>query len=447
MTPTRHGWSSRLNSLPTLVLAPGLAASASGLAVGPLTPLALGVDHAGASLAVRERVAAAVADLPAVLGHLRAHADEAAVLSTCNRTEFYLVGAERVAAATACLAGAARVPVEELAACLWLRTGLEAAAHLFGVAAGVESRLLGETEILRQVRAAEAAARRAGAGGPVLSALFGHALGVGKRARARTGISRGAASVGSAAAAIVRQELPASARGHAVVVGAGAAAERVLAHLGGLGFGRVDVVNRTVARAARLVGAPGRALGLEALAGLLAEADAVLCATGAPGAVITLGAAAAAVRRRGGRPLLVLDLAVPRDVEPAVGDLPGVRLHDIDAVQARAAAERERRGAEVAQVRALVEAEVAAFGGWLGARQAAPTIRRLRAAAEGRRRAELDRAARGLSDRERAAADRATRAVLNALLHGPTLALRQGGALEAGLGDALADALARRRQP
>jgi glutamyl-tRNA reductase len=430
--------SPRRSGARTVVLAPGLAAAPSGLPVGQLTPLALGVDHAGAPLAVRERVAAVVDDLPSVLGHLRAHAAEAAVLSTCNRTEFYLIGAERVESATACLASAAHLPVDELAACLWLRTGLEAAAHLFGVAAGVESQLLGETEILRQVRAAHAAAGRAEASGPVLAALFRHALAVGKRARAQTGISRGAASVGSAAAAIVRRELPAAARRHAVVVGAGAAAERVLAHLAGLGFARVDVVNRTVARAARLVAAPGQALGLDALPGLLAEADAVLCATAAPGAVIRLRDAAVAVRRRAGRPLLLLDLAVPRDVEPAVADLPGVRLHDIDAIQLRAAADRERRGAEVARVRALVEAEVAAFGGWLAARQGAPAIRRLRAAAEGRRQAEVARAARGLSERERAAVDRATRAVLNALLHGPTVALRRGdGALAVRLAEAL----------
>jgi glutamyl-tRNA reductase len=277
----------------------------------------------------------------------------------------------------------------------------------------------------------------------VLSALFRHALGVGKRARAQTGISRGAASVGSAAAAIVRHELAPAARRHAVVVGAGDAAERVLVHLRGLGFARVDVVNRTVERARRLVAAPGRALGLEALPGLLAEADAVLCATAAPWAVVRLRDAAPAVRRRGGRPLLLLDLAVPRDVEPAVADLPGVRLHDVDAVQARAAAGRERRGAEVARVQALIEAEVAAFERWLEARRAAPRIARLRAAVERRRRAELERATRGLSQDERAAVDRATRAVMNALLHGPTVALRAGAPEEAALADRLGDALAR----
>ncbi|HEV8636959.1 MAG TPA: glutamyl-tRNA reductase [Chloroflexota bacterium] len=419
--------------------------ASTGTPVDLVAPLVLGVDHAVASLPMRERLAAAVADPPAVFAHLRAHAAEAAVLSTCNRTELYLVGSDLVGQAMACLASAARVPLDELAACLWLRTGLDAAAHLFAVTAGIESQLLGETEILRQVRAAHATAQRAGATGPVLSALFRQALGVGKRARAQTGISRGAASVGSAAAAIVRQEMPPAARRHAVVVGAGAAAERVLVHLRGLGFARVDVVNRTVERARRLAAPPGEAFGLEALPGLLARADAVLCATAAPSAVVHLRDAAIAVHERNGRPLLLIDLAVPRDVEPAVADLPGVRLYDIDAVQARAEADRERRSAEVARVQALIDAEVAAFGRWIEARRAAPTIARLRAAAERRRLAELDRATRGLSAGERAAVDQATRAVLNALLHGPTVALRDGAPEEAALADRLADALVRAR--
>ena len=406
-----------------------------------MAPVALCVDHAAAPISVRERIATAVADLSGVLGHLRAHAAEAAVLSTCDRTELYVVGPDHIESATACLASAAHLPLEDLADCLWVRTGPAAARHLFGVAAGIESQLLGETGILRQVRAAHAAAQQARATGPVLSALFRHALGVGKRARAQTGISRGAASVGSAAVAIVRDELPPVARRHAVVVGAGEAAERVVVHLRRLGFGRVDLVNRTIARARRLVVAPGQAFGLDQLPGLLAEADAVLCATSAPTAVVSLVQAADAVRRRGGRPLLLIDLAVPRDIEPAVADLPGVQLHDLDAVHARAAANREQRGAEVMRVQALVELEVAAFDRWLCARQAAPSIRRLRSVAEERRQAELAAATRGLSEREHVAVDRATRAVLNAILHGPTVALRRG---DEALGDHLVEALTRR---
>jgi glutamyl-tRNA reductase len=323
------------------------------LGTGSLTPVSLGVDHTTAPLAIRERITAVVADLPTVLGHLRSHAAEAAVLFTCNRTEFYLVGAERVDSAVACVASAADLPEPELSACQWRRTDSETVAHLFAVAAGIESQLLGETDILRQLRVAQASAHQLGATGPVLSALFRYALRFGKRVRAKTGISRSAASVGSAAAAIVRQELPPAARGHAVVVGAGHAAERLVAHLRGLGFGRVDVVNRTIAHANRLVTAPGQALTLDALAELLAEADVLLSATTATCPIVRLVDVAGAMRRRRGRPLL-LDLAVPRDIEPAVADLPGVRLHDIDAIHARAAADRARRGAEVSRIRELM---------------------------------------------------------------------------------------------
>ena len=423
----------------------------------PLTPVVVGVDHL-APIALRERVAAAA---PALLERLAGRVGGAALLSTCNRTELYLVGAgEGLLAEIAEAAGLAGDEAEWL----WVRRGDEAAAHLFGVAAGLESQLLGETEILRQVRAAHA---RAEAAGPVLGALFRHALAVGKRARARTDISRGAASVGSAAAAIVRAELPAADRRHAVLVGAGDAGRRVLVHVRTLGFARVDVVNRTVARAEQLLGlddversavdgsadrelsartkarpegtrlpdegpvvrrssASGRAFPLDALPTLLAEADVVLCATGSPDAVVTLGDAAAALRGRRGRRLLLLDLAVPRDVEPAVGDLPGVVLHDLDAVQARAAADVERRAAAAGHARELVRAEVEAFEGWLTARRAAPAIRQLRAAAEAHRRRRTAEAAGDLPEHKRAAAARRSRAEMRRLLHAPTLALRRG---------------------
>jgi glutamyl-tRNA reductase len=389
----------------------------------PLAPVAIGVDHR-APIALRERLAAAA---PALAERLAGAGDEAALLSTCNRTELYVVGpASRSVVPRLAEAGLTEA---ELAGWLWVREGAAAATHLFEVAAGLDSQLLGETEILRQVRAAQAAAHANGTGGPVLAALFRHALAVGKRARARTEISRGAASVGSAAAAIVRAELPAGERRHAVVVGAGDAAARVLAHLRPLGFGRVDVVNRTVERAERLLeraGPGSRALGLDALPGLLGEADAVLCATSAPEPVVTLREAAAAPRAGRGRRLLLLDLAVPRDVEPAVADLPGVTLYDIDAVQARAAADVERRGAAAGHARALVRAEVEAFERWLTARRAAPPIARLRATAEASRQRQLADTFGELSDAERARVERASRATMRRLLHAPTVALRRG---------------------
>jgi glutamyl-tRNA reductase len=405
----------------------------------------VGIDHVAAPLAVRERLASACADLPAVIAHLRKVAREAAILSTCNRTEIYLAGAD-LSHAIVCLAAAAGAREDELVDCLAARAGPDAASHLFAVAAGLESQLLGETQILGQVRDALHASREAGGVGPILAGLFHHALSIGKKTRARTGISRGAASIGSAAVAILRQELrPVGAPRieHVVVVGAGGAAERVLANLRPLGAVRVDVANRTLARAEALVAPPGRALTLDELPAALATADAVVSATGAATTVLRLADVAPAVLARKGRRLVVLDLAVPRDVEPAIADLPGVTLHDIDAVQGRAAATIGRREGEVARARALVAEQVAAFDEWLQARRAAGQIVRLRERAEAMRQEELRRLAPALSERERIAIDRATRTIMRALLHGPTVALRRGDRGE--VGDLLTQAFARTR--
>lgn len=404
----------------------------------------LGVDHHAAPLAFRERIAAAVSDLPTVIGHLRAHAAEAAVVSTCNRTELYLVGAE-LEHGVLCLSSVTGTPPEQFAGCLAARAGTDAAAHLFAVAAGLESQLLGETQILGQVRDSYYAAKGSGGLGPVLGTMFRYALAVGKRARAQTGISRGAASIGSAAAEVVKGELPPELRQHAVVVGAGEAAERVLAHLRPLRFARVDVANRTLARAAALVEPPGQARPLDHLPAALTEADVLIFAASAPRPLVRRADVEAALARRPdhsnssplllgegqcagvSRPsLLLVDLAVPRNVEASAAALPGVRLYDVDEVQGRAAANVERRQSEVVRVRELVDGQVAAFEEWLSARRAAAQITRLREQAEALRLAELRRVTAGLSERERQAVDRATRAVLRTLLHGPTVALRKG---------------------
>jgi glutamyl-tRNA reductase len=405
-------------------------------------PVMLGIDHRAATLAFRERIAAAVADLPSVMGHLRAHASEAAVLSTCNRTELYLVGAEPEQGVR-CLSHVTNTPPEQFADSLAARAGADAASHLFAVAAGLESQLLGETQVLGQVRDAYYAAKEVGGLGPVLGTMFRYALSVGKRARAQTGISRGAASIGSAAADIVKTELPVEARRRALIVGAGEAAERVLAHLQPLRIGRIDIANRTVARAEALVAPPGQALPLDALGEALAGADVAIFAVTVPHPILGRDAARAVMERRAGRPLLLLDLAVPRNVAPGVGEIPGVRLYDVDEVQGRAALAVERRQGEVEAVRALVAAQVTQFEEWLHARRAAAQIVRLRDRAEALRQEEVRRATVGLSERERVAVDRATRAVLRSLLHGPTVALRKAG--DPSVADLLAEAFKRTR--
>ncbi len=430
-------------------------------ALDALAPVMVGIDHVAAPIEIRERLAAAVADAPTVIGHLRRYAREAAILSTCNRTEIYLVGAD-LSHALECLAQATGADQSDLVACLSARAGSDAVVHLFGVAAGIESQLIGETQILGQVREAQNTARDAGGVGTVLSAMFRHALTVGKRARARTGISRGAASIGSAAATLLAQAVPAERRRRVVVVGAGEAAEKVLVHLRPLRIECVDVANRTVTRAERLLerhrpslsrvsnpGAEdtrptqGRALGLSEIPDALVEADAVICATSSPVAVLSRAMVESAMGARRGRPLLLLDLAVPRDVDPSVGDLPGVTLRDVDAVQGFAATSVRRRTEEIDRVRAMVLDQVAAFEEWAAARRATARIVHLRERAEALRQEELRRVGARLTERERAAVDLATRAVLRSLLHGPTVALRRG---DPGAGDLLAVAFARTRE-
>ncbi len=403
----------------------------------------LGIDHQTASIEMRERIAAAVSDLPGALKHLRAHAREAAIVSTCNRTEIYLAGAD-LGHAIQCLAWATNVDQAVLIESLSARDGSDAATHLFAVSAGIESQLLGETQILGQIRDAYYDSRDAGGTGPVLAALFRHALSIGKRARSQTGISRGAASIGSAAIDIVKHEFAPGRPSYAIVVGAGSAVERVLAHLRPLRIETIDVANRTVGKAADLVSAPGRALDLRQLPDACFVADVVISATSSPSPIITRAQIETVMAARGGRRLVILDLAVPRDVEPSVGDISGVTLYDVDMVQGHAAASIQRRTDEVQRVRQMVAEEVVSFEKFLSARRAASLIVRLRAQAEALRQEEVARVTSRLSERERQAVDLATRSVLRSLLHGPTIALRTGE--NAAFGNLLADAFARTRQ-
>ena len=411
--------------------------------VDPHAPVMLGIDHQTASIEMRDRIAAAVSDLPSALRHLRSHAREAAIVSTCNRTEIYLAGAD-LGHAVECLAWATQVDQAVLIESLSARDGADAATHLFSVSAGIESQLLGETQILGQIRDAYYGSRDAGGTGPVLAALFRHALSIGKKARSQTGISRGAASIGSAAIDIVKQQFAPGRPSHAIVVGAGSAVEKVMAHLRPLRIETIDVANRTVAKAEELVTAPGRALALHQLTDSLVSADVVICATSSSTPVITRAAVESAMAVRNGRRLVILDLAVPRDVEPSVGDIPGVALFDVDMVQGHAAASIQRRTDEVQHVRQMVADEVVAFDKFLSARRASTLIVRLRAQAETLRQDEVARVSGRLSERERQAVDQATRAVLRSLLHGPTMALRTGD--NAVLGNLLADAFARTRK-
>jgi len=442
----------------------------------------VGANHRTAPLDLLERMAVSGDLLPKMLHALDAGADtsEVVVLATCNRTEVYLI-AERFHGAYAevrdFFADLTFLPPDRFAENLYVHYDDAAIRHLFEVAAGLDSAVPGEHEILGQVRAAWDLARQEGTARRGLNLLFRHALEVGKRARTETSISRHVTSVSQAAVILAGERLvelrhpdtPASsgtvttessgtdtaaactaaaaraglAGAGAVVVGAGSMGRGTASFLVGAGVRSIVVANRSVERAQSLldgiaggVGGPdGRggpdgvesiAVGLDGLTAAFADADVVVAATGSSGAVITADMVAPALVGRD-RPLVIVDIAMPRDVEHAVGELDGVELLDMDAVAAFTEAGIAGRRREVTAVREIVDEEIVRYHGASNARSVAPVITALRDQAEHVRRSEIERAASrlsGLSDAQRDAVEAITRGLVAKMLHEPTVRLR-----------------------
>jgi glutamyl-tRNA reductase len=397
--------------------------------------IGLGLSHRTAPLAVRERLALAPEEAVALMAGLVATdaVDEAVALSTCNRTELYVAGPDAAAAeraAVAALAAHAGMSVAALALRLSARRGRGVAEHLFAVAAGLDSMVLGEAEILGQLRRAHELSREAGACGPLLDRLVRDALGAGRRARAGTGIARAGVSVSSAAVELAREALGSLADRRVTLVGAGKSGEVTARVLRGHGVRVLRVANRTPERAAELA----RRYGAEVAGDLeaqLADADLVLTATACPHVLVDRAAVERAVARRDGRPLVIVDLAVPRDVDPAVRAVPGVTLLDLDDVQARVTRNRAARQADAGAAEAVVAAEVERFERWRAARAATPTVAALHGAAEAVVADVLDRNAphwESLSDADRERVEQLAHAVARRLLHAPTLGVKQAAA-------------------
>lgn len=413
---------------------------------------ALGLDHHVAPVAVRERLywAGAAAQRAALSELAAGPLAEVALLCTCNRTDVYLAAEDPAAAAahvTAVLARRGGWPPERVADLLYRHVGAAAAAtHLCRVACGLESLVLGETQVLAQVKEAYLRAGEAGTVGKLLHGLFHHALACAKRVHHETALAAAPVSVGAAAAAFARRTLGPLACRTALLLGAGETAETVARRLREAGIGRLVICNRTPARAEALAArAGGEVVPAEELQGWLERADVLVCSTAAERPVITAAAVGAAVPRRGGRPLLVLDLAVPRDVEPDVGGLPGVRLCDVDALEEVAAEGRADRAAEATRAEAVVAEEVAAFEAWLRALDVVPVIRALRARFQEVGRAETERALARLGDlgpREQAVVRRMGYAIVQKLLDRPVRRMRETAGAPAGVHAvrALADA-------
>jgi len=394
--------------------------------------LVFGVDHASAELDILERCAVPADEMGKALQTLieLEHVLEVNVLSTCNRLEVYAHlsrfhdGLDEIKHWMADRAG---VPADALEGPAYAWWDGRAAEHLFAVAAGLESMVVGEQQITSQVRAALDLAREQGASRGVLLRLFEHALRASRRVRRETEIGRGASSIVDVGLEVAARQLEGgwAAGRTALIVGAGEIGALTVDRLAADGVGKVLVWNRSPDKAARIATRADGEVVFDLSDGLR-RADLVVCTTGAAQPVVTVDDVVAAVDDRVSGPLVLLDLAVPRNIDPTCAAVDGVELIDIRAV--RDTVGRTVAADVIAEARALVAEEASAFEAWTRASEVEPTIRALRDSAEDVRRAELDRlAARfaDLDDRQREAVEALSRGIVNTFLHGPTIKLKE----------------------
>ena len=407
----------------------------------------LGVNHRTAPLEVRERFAHGAHEVPGALARVMAAGAQGGVLlSTCNRTEFYLVTEEEPAFDTVWSLLGERLPATPAGGVReygYVVRDREAVRHLYRVSAGLDSMILGESQIQGQVREAWEMSRAQA--GPVLHRLFQTALHVGSRVRTETGLGTGTASAASAGVAVAGKIFGDLAGRSALILGAGDMAELAATCLSDEGVKITLVANRTQERAraiAERLG--GRAVSLEDAWAYFATTDIALCSTAAPHAVVTWERVGHVIAGRGGRPLCILDLAVPRDVDPAVAQLENVFLYDVDDLQTVAAQATARRRDEVPAAERIVEEEADHFWAWYGGLGVVPAIKEFRTRMDALRATELERAMRQLghlSAEDRARVEQFSQALLSKFLHQPTVALK--AAAEEGRGYGLLEALRR----
>ncbi|HMC39057.1 MAG TPA: glutamyl-tRNA reductase [Acidimicrobiales bacterium] len=414
-----------------------------------MSVVVVGLNQRTVPLSVLEATAVSPARLSKALQELATseHLAEAVIVSTCQRTEVYAVARlyhPAVSDIRNFLATWSGRPPEAFSPHLYEYHEDAAVRHLFKVAAGLDSAVLGEGEILGQLGAAWEAARADGAAGPVLSVLFRHAAEVGKRVRSETAIARGTTSLSQAAVAMARAELGSVSGRTTLVLGAGEMGEAMAQALAGrLDDGRLLVANRTPARAQELATrCGGRAIDWSDLESGLHEADVVLASTGSPDVLLEAHQVEAVMARRPERPLLIVDIAVPRDVDPAAAGVAGVRLLDMDDLSDFATRGMEGRRAEIPHATSIVEEEVARHFDLATERRVAPLVAALHDRAEEVRQAELARFRRRLGEldeQQARALDALTRAVVAKLLHDPTVVVKTAAGTAAG--DQLASAL------
>jgi len=394
---------------------------------------ALGLNHQTAPLAVRERVVFHVERLrEALMEFKRGLGSEAAILSTCNRTELYFSGEEPGAAAD-WLAHYHRFGPSELSPYLYTLPRENAVRHAFRVASGLDSMVLGEPQILGQMKEAARAAQSAGTLGTVLHRLFQRSFAVAKEVRSTTRIGASSVSMAAAAVKLAARIFPSLREQKVLFIGAGEMIELCATHFAAQAPARLAVANRSAERAERLAHRfNGQALELRTVGEHLHEYDIVVSCTASSLPILGKGLVERALRARRRRPMFMVDLAVPRDIEPEAGDLDDVFLYTLDDLSQVVSENLDARRSAVEQAEAIIETQVGQFMHWMEGRQNVPLIRALRDQAETARRHEVERALRLLQRGEDPASvlETLSQGLTNKLMHAPTQALSDAAADE-----------------
>jgi len=397
--------------------------------------LSIGISHKTAPVEVRERLALPEARATDFLRDLRGTADvqEAVAISTCNRTELYLVVGDPVEAESrvlSMLSSQAGIRPTELAGSIYAHRNCDAARHLYRVTAGLESMVVGEAEIQGQVKRAYDSALEKGSAGPFTNHLFKAALRAGKRARTETAIAERQLSLPAVAVALARELLGPRLDGSSVViVGTGETSELTVRALADSGATPVFVASRRRSRAISLANRHGgESLSFDELPVALERADIVVAATASPHLLLEADELAQVMKLRHGRSLLLIDLAVPRDIDAACAEIPGLSLYDIDDLEAVIARNRKVRQAEARRAEGIIEEEIQQFARWLGSLEVLPTISALRAhATEIAEQVVRENSGRweSASSRDLERVDALAQAIVNRLLHEPTVKMKE----------------------
>ncbi len=394
----------------------------------------LGINHKTAPVAVRERVALPPGRLETAMVELHDYVPQGIVLSTCNRTELYLATDDHrkgMDSAMSFLCAESRLPGEQLSSHLYHFQHEDAVSHLFRVSAGLDSLILGEYEILGQVRTTLEAAEASRVIGLPLLTLFRQAVRAGRRVREETGISRNALSVSSVAVEMAARALGDLSHCQVLVIGAGEAGHLAAKALSQRGVGKMMVTSRSTDRAelvAEKLG--GQAVPFHQLAEAMNAADVIVSCTGAPHFVLGQSIIREAMQQRPERPLVLIDIAVPRDIEPEVASIKNVFLYDIDALTTLATSNLQERQGEVDKAAAIVTEEVEKFSLWWHTLDVRPTISALVERAEAVRTAQLQKALKQmpqLNEEELACVDALTKSIVNKILHSPISHLKATG--------------------